>query len=62
MYKNICKEVFVDRHEQSNVVEDCANFLKKIKELKSYMIEFFKDGAIKPKVYPSDCIVKGENC
>ena len=61
VYKDVCKDVFVDRHEQSDVVEDCANFLKKMEELKPYMVKFFEDSAMKPKVYPSDCAVGGEN-
>lgn len=62
MYKNVCKDVFVNGHERSDIVENCANFLKKIEELKSYMVEFFEDGAMKPKVYPSNYVIEGENC
>lgn len=54
------KDVFIDGHERSDVLEDCKNFLRRIEELKSYMVEFEKDGAIKEKVYPSDCAVEGE--
>ncbi len=61
VYKDVCKDVFVDGHEQSDVVEDRANFLKKMEELKPYMFEFFEDGAMKPKVYPSNCVVGGKN-
>ena len=55
------KNVIVDGHEQSDIVEDCINFLRRMKELKPYMVEFDENGAIKPKVYPSDCTVGGEN-
>ena len=51
----------MDGHKWSDVVEDCANFLKKMEELKPYIVEFFKDSAIKLKVYPSDYMVRGEN-
>lgn len=61
MYKNVRKDVFVDRHERSNVVEDRTNFLRKMEELKPYMVEFNEDGTMKPKVYPLDCAVEGEN-
>lgn len=61
VYKDIQKDVFVDRYEQSHVVENCINFLKKIEELKPYMVEFNKDGTIKPKAYPPDCAIKDEN-
>ena len=51
----------MDGHERSDVVEDCANFLKTIEELKPYMVEFYENGTMKPKVYPSDCAVGGED-
>ena len=54
------KDVFIDGHERSNVLEDHKNFLRRIEELKPYMVEFEEDGAIKEKVYPSDCVVEGE--
>ncbi len=38
--KMCTKDVFVDGHEQTDVVEDRKNFLKKMKELKPYMVEF----------------------
>lgn len=47
----------MDRHEQSNIVEDCKNFLKKIEELKLYIIEFKKNGAIKNNIYLSNYVV-----
>ena len=53
--------MFVDGHERSDVVEDCSNFLKKVEELKPYMVEFNKDGTMKPKTYTLDCAIKGEN-
>lgn len=60
-YKNVCKDVFVDRHERSDVMEDRKKFLKKMKELKLYMVEFEENGIIKPKVCPSDCVIGGNN-
>ena len=55
------KDVFVDGHERSDVVEDCKGFLNKMEELKPYLVEFNKDGAIKDKTYPTDCAVGGED-
>lgn len=52
----------MDGHEQSDVVEDCANFLKKKEELKPYIVEFLKNNAIKLKVYLSNYVIRGENC
>lgn len=51
----------MDEYKRSNVVKNYLNFLKKIEELKLYIIEFNKDGMIKPKVYSPDCAVKSEN-
>ncbi len=34
MYKDVRKDVFVDGYERSDVVENRANFLKQIDELK----------------------------
>ena len=41
-------------------MKDQNRFLTKIKELKSYIIEFNEDGAIKAKDYPVDSAVGGE--
>lgn len=60
-YKDVHKDVFIDGHERLDVVEDRKVFLNKIEELKPYIIEFDEDGAMKPKVYPSDCAVEGND-
>lgn len=60
-YKDVRKDVFVDGHERSDVIKDRVNFLKKMEELKPYMVEFEESGAMKPKVYPIDCVVGGED-
>ena len=61
VYKDVRKDVFVDRHERPDVVKDCANFLRKMEELKPYIVEFDQDGAMKPKTYPSDCAIGRED-
>lgn len=53
--------MFIDKYKQSDIIENCSNFLKKIEKLKLYMVEFDKDSTIKPKIYLSDYTVKGEN-
>ncbi len=53
--------MFINRYEQSDVIEDCKVFLNKIKELKPYIVELDEDNIIKPKVHPLDCAVKGNN-
>ena len=60
-YKDVCKNVFVDGHEQSDIVKDHKNFLKKMEELKFYMVTFEKNGIMKPKIYPPDCAVRRYN-
>ena len=59
-YKDVRKDIFVNRHERSDVVEDCKNFLLKMEELKPYVVEFKEDGTIKPKAYPFHCTVGGD--
>ena len=60
--KNVCKDVFVDGYEQCDVVKDCKNFLKKMEVLKPYMVTFEENGTMKPKIYPLDCAIGGDNC
>ena len=43
-YKDVCKDVFMDEHKRSDVVEDCKKFFRKIEKLKPYVLEFKKDG------------------
>lgn len=51
----------MNEHKEFDIVKDCSNFLKKMEKLKLYMIKFNKDGIIKSKVYPLDCVIKDEN-
>lgn len=60
-YKDVKKDVFIDGYKRPDHVQDCKNFLKVMKELKSYLIEFNEDGIIKDKKYPLDCIIRGIN-
>lgn len=55
------KEIFINGHEQSDVIEDYKTFFKKIEELKPYIIEFEENSAIKSKVYLPDCKVGGNH-
>lgn len=43
------------------MVKDWINCLRRIKELKLYIVEFDKDGIMKFKIYLSNCIVNNEN-
>lgn len=45
-YKIVYKDVFIDRHERPDVIEDHKTFLKRMEELKPYMIEFDKNSII----------------
>lgn len=58
-YKDIKKNVFVDGHERPDMVEDCQKFLRIMKDLEPYLIEFEEDGFMKTKNYPDDCAVGG---
>ena len=44
------------------MVQDCQNFLKVIKEIKLYLVKFYKDETIKAKEYLFDSAIKGANC
>ena len=57
--KDIKKDVFVDEHERPDVVEDRQNFLRIMKDLEPYLVEFEEDGSMKTKNYPNDCAVGG---
>lgn len=56
-YKNICKYIFIDRHECLLMLEDQNNFLRKIEDLKPYMVECEENSKIKPKLYSFDCTI-----
>lgn len=60
-YKDVHKDVFINRHKQPDVIEDCKVFLEKLEELKPYMVEFNKNDIMKTKVYLSNCIIRGNN-
>ena len=41
------------------MVEDCQKFLRIIKDLEPYLVEFEEDGSMKTKNYPDNCAVVG---
>lgn len=53
--------MFFDGHERENVVEYRKTFLKEIKLLLSYFIEFQDDSTFLPKEYPKNFTVNGPN-
>ncbi len=55
------KDIFADRHERPDVVEDRTNFLKKMEEFKPFLVEFNEDGTMRSKVYPLNYVVGGED-
>ena len=59
-YRHIGKNVFVDSHEQSDVIEDRKKFVKTMEEIEPYLVEFDTEGKMLPKAYPSDCAVGKE--
>lgn len=52
---------YIDGHERSDVLEYCHQFLREIKAIKPYLVEFEEDGFMKSKIYPEDCAVGGSN-
>ena len=52
--------MFIDRHKRLEIAEDRNSLLKLMDELNPYTLEFEKDGTMKPKKYPSDWKVRGE--
>ena len=55
------KNIFVDGHEQSDIIENHKNSLQKMEELKPYIVEFEENGIMKLKIYPSYCAIGGNN-
>ena len=49
--------MFFDEHKWESIVEYWKTFLKEIKSLLSYFVEFQDDGIILPKKYPKDYAV-----
>lgn len=60
-WKDVKKGVFIDGHEREDVVEDRHSFLKLMKDLSAYIVDFKADGSMEEKDYPSDCIVGGSD-
>lgn len=60
-YKNVYKNVFVDKHKWSNVIKNCRNFVRKIERLKPYMIKVDKNDIIKSKIYYFNWKIKKKN-
>ncbi len=56
------KDVFIDVHERSNLVEDKNNFLTKMKDLKPYIVKFEENCTMKPRIYLSNYVVIGDHC
>lgn len=54
--------MFINKHERPDMMKNQKHFLKVIKELEPYLIEFDKIGQMISKIYPSDCEVEGDKC
>ena len=44
------------------MVEDCENSVKKMEELRLYLVELDENSAIQDNMYPLDCVVGGKDC
>ena len=60
-YKDVKKDVFIDGHERPDIIQNRENFLKVMKELEPYLVEFNEDGTMKDKEYPLDCAIRSTN-
>lgn len=60
-YKDVQKNIFVNRHKRLDIVKDCKNVLQKIKKLKPYIIEFKRNNLIKPKIYLFNYAIGGND-
>lgn len=52
------RNVFVDGHEWSHVMEDRKNFLQTIEKLKSYKGKFDENGAIESNICPANYVMR----
>lgn len=57
-YKYIYKNIFIDRYKQADMIKDYINFLKVLKDLKPYIIQFEKNEIMIPKIYLDNYIVE----
>lgn len=46
----MCKNVFIDKYKQLNIIKDFKFFLQKIEESKPYILEFKENNIIKKRV------------
>lgn len=60
-WKKVQKGGFFDGHKRENLVEYQEIFLREIKSLLPYFVEFKEDGTILLKEYPDDCAVGSPN-
>lgn len=61
VYKDVCKDGFIDRYERSDMVKNHANFLKKMEKLKLFLEKFNENGTIRSKIYFCHYIVRDED-
>ena len=60
-WKEVQKGGFFDGHKCEDVVKYQEIFLREIKSLLLYFVEFKEDSTILPKEYPDDCVVGSTN-
>ena len=61
MYKDIQKDVFVDKYKKPNEIKNNTNLLKIMEELKSFLMELNENDIMQSKIYLSSYIVEGED-
>lgn len=53
-YYHVKKNIFIDKHERTDIKKNHKNFFKVIEQLELYYIKFDKTNKIIPKIYSSD--------
>lgn len=57
-YKNLCKNRFINKYENFDILKNWDWFIIKIVDLQSYVMKFKKNSKIKPKIYLSNYAIK----
>lgn len=61
MHFKYIKDGFINKYEQSDIVEDYKTFLYKIEKLKSYLVKFNENSIMKNKMYLPNNVIEGGN-
>ena len=51
----------MDKYKGHDIIKDYINFLKKMEELKQFLVEFNEDNSVRSKIYLSKCIIRSKD-